>query len=93
MATNLQNTKKNFKKLLLSTENIFKEEKNTTERSSHQRCYVRQLKPETKGFMWNNGGINAEAAAQTCSVKKMFLKILQNLHENTSTRVPFLPII
>ena len=43
--------------------------------------------------MWNNGGTNAEAATQTCSVKKVFLNILQNLQENPSIRVPFLLIL
>ena len=31
-----------------------------------------------------------EAVAQTCSVKKMFLEILQNSQENTCTRVSIL---
>ena len=35
-------------------------------------------------------GITLEAVVQRCSVKKVFLKILQNLQENTCTRVPFL---
>ena len=32
----------------------------------------------------------SEAVAQTCSVKKVFLEISQNSHENTSARVSFL---
>ena len=35
-------------------------------------------------------GITLEAVVQRCSVKKVFLKISQNLQENTCTRVPFL---
>ena len=31
-----------------------------------------------------------EAVAQTCSVKKVLLEILQNSQENTRTRVSFL---
>ena len=31
-----------------------------------------------------------EAVVQKCSVKKVFLKILQNSQENTCVRVPFL---
>ena len=31
-----------------------------------------------------------EAVAQTCSVKKVLLEILQNSQENTCTRVSFL---
>ena len=34
--------------------------------------------------------IQSEAVAQTCSVKKMFIKILQNSEENTCVRVSFL---
>ena len=33
---------------------------------------------------------NAEAAAQKCTVKKVFLKISQNSHENSCARVSFL---
>ena len=33
---------------------------------------------------------NTEAVAQKCSVKKVFLKILQNSQENTCARVSFL---
>ena len=33
--------------------------------------------------------VRAEAVAQTCSVKKVFLEILQNSKENTSVRVSF----
>ena len=32
----------------------------------------------------------SEAAAQRCSVEKVFLEISQNLHENTCARVSFL---
>ena len=34
--------------------------------------------------------LDAEAVAQTCSVKKMFLEISQNLQENTCARVSIL---
>ena len=34
--------------------------------------------------------ILTEAVAWSCSVKKMFLKILKNSHENTWARVSFL---
>ena len=34
--------------------------------------------------------INSEAVARRCSVKKMFLKVLQTLQENTCTRISFL---
>ena len=33
--------------------------------------------------------ISSEAVAQRCSIKKVFLKILQNSQENTRGRVPF----
>ena len=33
--------------------------------------------------------INSEVVVQRCSVKKVFLEILQNLHENTCDRVSF----
>ena len=33
---------------------------------------------------------NQEAVAQTCSVKKAFIKISQNSQENTCARVSFL---
>ena len=51
------------------------------------------LKPERRGFLWNNGGFNAEAATQTCSEKKLFLESSQNLQENTCARVSFYSII
>ena len=35
-------------------------------------------------------GITLEAVVQRCSVKKVFLKISQNLQEKTCARVPFL---
>ena len=34
--------------------------------------------------------ISVEAVAQRCSAKKVFLEILQNLHENTCARASFL---
>ena len=34
--------------------------------------------------------LEAETVSQMCSVKKVFLKISQNLQENTCTRVSFL---
>ena len=35
----------------------------------------------------------AEAVARSCSVKTMFLKMLQNSHENTCDRASFLILI
>ena len=45
--------------------------------------------------MWTTGPgqlvtEKTEAVVQRCSVKKLFLQILQNLQENTSARVSFL---
>ena len=38
---------------------------------------------------FKHGFTNPEADAQKCSVKTVFLKISQNLQENTCTRVSF----
>ena len=42
------------------------------------------------GIEREHGTEMIEAVAQSCSVKKLFLDILQNSQENTSARVPFL---
>ena len=44
----------------------------------------------SKSAIQNEHRERTEAVVQTCSVKKVFLKIPQNSQENTSDRVSFL---
>ena len=49
----------------------------------HVSCYVETIfKTVTE--------LNSESVVQKCSVKNVFLKILQNFQENTGVRVPFI---
>ena len=47
---------------------------------------MEQVLPRT----WRETELDIEAAAQRCSLKKVFLEISQNSQENTCARVSFL---
>ena len=48
------------------------------------------MREEVHGIYLSSELMAREAVAQSCSVKKVFLEISQNLQENTYARVSFL---
>ena len=58
--------------------------------SEYLRLVLKLLVNQFLMVNWITVQFPGEAVAQTCSLKKAFLEILQNLQENTCARVSFL---
>ena len=77
MVSKLQNTKKNFKKLLVFTENIFKQLENTTNTPLfHSNRFISDFKHKAELFFLNQ-----------CSLISNNSKLPTNLNHVTDTRL------